>query len=211
VVKGIGSSRSVVFPKRWRFRVDDRKARQTSGQNLPSGEPSGQWARPAGLALLLFFVTSCVAMMLFNDPASIGRAEQPISFNHLKHVEELGLECDSCHEFYREETFSGLPEAETCEFCHAEAQGETAEEARLVQLLEEGKPLEWQSLFRQPSHVFFTHRRHVVMAEVECDVCHGDIGSTERPPEWVHLMTMDDCVECHEREQAGVRCNTCHR
>lgn len=190
--------------------MGEDKAKKTRSQPLVKGG-FGHWARPAVLGLLVFFAASFAAAALFSDPTPIGRASQPIAFNHQRHVDDLGLECEGCHQYYKKETFSGLPEAEVCEFCHAEAQGESAAEAQLVQLLGEGKPLEWQSLFQQPSHVFFTHRRHVVVAQMECSVCHGEIASSERPPDWVKLLTMDDCVDCHQREDAATRCTACHR
>ena len=44
---------------------------------------------------------------------------QPVDFNHVKHVEEAGLECWMCHEHYETSEHSGLPELETCLGCHA--------------------------------------------------------------------------------------------
>jgi hypothetical protein len=137
--------------------------------------------------------------------------QQPIAFNHLKHVEEVDLECDTCHQFYAKETFSGLPRAEVCTQCHEEAQGSSPEEAKLVQLIQGGKPLEWRSLFRQPPHVFFSHRRHAVVAEMQCADCHGTIAKSEAPPTRVKKLRMDDCIVCHELRGASTDCTACHR
>lgn len=174
------------------------------------------WARPGTLAAAaigfpLFFVLSSSILTLSRVRVVQERTEQPIEFNHRLHVQDVDLECDTCHEFYESETFSGLPTTESCAFCHDEAQGENTEEVKLVNLLAEHKPLEWRRLFRQPPHVFYSHRRHFVVAGIECEVCHGDIGATERPPRRVKTLDMDGCIDCHERSQIANDCTSCHR
>lgn len=138
-------------------------------------------------------------------------AAQPIAFNHKLHLEGVGLTCADCHEFFASETFSGLPQAETCAMCHEAAQGESREEIRLVALLEQGEPLRWQSLFRQPAHVFYSHRRHATVAEIACEQCHGSFTELEAPPSAVEVLSMEACIECHEQAQAGTDCTDCHR
>lgn len=164
----------------------------------------------AGLGFGLTFVLGTLALTAFGRPAPPA-AEQPVAFNHRIHVEDLGLECSDCHPYVETETFSGVPDAETCMLCHEEAQGEGPEEQKLLALLSEGRPLEWQPLFRQPSHVFYSHRRHAAVADLECETCHGAIGTSERPPGRVHLLTMDECIDCHQREGVAEDCTSCHR
>ena len=72
-------------------------------------------------------------------------------------------------------------------------------------------PLTWVPLYRQPPHVFFPHRRHAVVAELECSACHGEIGDSKSPPLRVTRLGMQDCIECHERSNARTDCTTCHR
>lgn len=163
------------------------------------------------LALATFFVLSTAALTLTRVLTPSAATRQPIEFNHKKHVEENSLDCVECHEFTAEKPFSGLPAADLCAFCHAEAQGESAEELRLVQLLEEGAPLEWKPLFRQPPHVYYSHRRHVGVAKLDCQICHGSIAATEAPPARVERLKMDDCLDCHRREGATENCTACHR
>jgi hypothetical protein len=138
-------------------------------------------------------------------------AVQPIAFNHEKHVKENQLDCSTCHQFYETETFSGFPEAETCATCHQQPLGKSAEEARLVQLLKENKPLVWGRLFRQPPHIFYSHRRHVVKAKLKCEQCHGAIALATSPPRVVKKLSMNDCIDCHKRNRVSVDCTTCHR
>ena len=176
----------------------------------PAREASGVWwLLLLGFAIMLFLSTGIFSS--FRGRAVVAVERQPIEFNHRLHLEEVGLECTDCHESSESETFSGMPTAETCAFCHEEATGESEEEARLVKLLQEGAPLVWQPLFRQPSHVFYSHRRHVGVAEIECEACHGNIAAKERPPRRVRRLTMDDCLQCHEEGGVAGDCTTCHR
>jgi len=136
---------------------------------------------------------------------------QPLAFNHRLHVEQEGLECSACHPGYLTQVSSGLPTAGACTLCHLDPQGETAEEQRLVNLLQEGASLDWEPLFRQPPHVFFSHRRHAVVAEIECATCHGDIGTSTAPPARRAPLSMERCIACHEAQQASTDCSACHR
>jgi hypothetical protein len=137
---------------------------------------------------------------------------QPIAFNHLKHAGELGLACDLCHKHVRTGAHAGLPDAGTCSMCHSTRQGNSAEAARVTELLEAGDPLLFNKLFRLPDHVFYTHRRHVGIAELECGNCHGPIAEMERPPERPLVpISMDSCMDCHRERGMPLDCNACHR
>jgi hypothetical protein len=137
---------------------------------------------------------------------------QPIAFNHLKHTSDLGLACDFCHEYVRAGAHAGLPDAETCAVCHRSPQGTTEEAARVTELLARGNPLRFNKLFHLPEHVFYTHRRHVGIAELECSSCHGAIAETERPPDRPLIgMSMDFCLDCHREREQTLDCNACHR
>lgn len=96
--------------------------------------------------------------------------------------------------------------------CHRTPQGDSAEAARVTDLLEAGDPLRFNKLFRLPDHVFYTHRRHVGIAELECADCHGAIAETERPPERALVpVSMDSCMDCHREHGLTLDCNACHR
>jgi hypothetical protein len=65
---------------------------------------------------------------------------------------------------------------------------------------------------RRRDHVFYTHRRHVGIGELECVNCHGEIADTERPPERPLVrIDMDLCMDCHREHEETVDCNACHR
>ncbi len=137
---------------------------------------------------------------------------QPIAFNHLKHTGDLGLACDFCHEYVRTGQHSGLPNETKCAMCHSARQGTSDEAARVTEMIEEGTPIRFRKLFKLPDHVFYTHRRHVGIAELECQNCHGDIAETETPPDRALVtVDMDFCLDCHREQEATLDCNACHR
>lgn len=136
---------------------------------------------------------------------------QPIAFNHRLHAGEQKIECSTCHAYFETEAFSGLPDNDVCAMCHTEVLGKSAEEAKLVKLLKDDQPLVWRSLFRQPTHVYYSHRRHVVQAKLKCEQCHGDFAGTTAPPDRVAKLTMSECVECHQTRGIAADCTTCHR
>ena len=156
-----------------------------------------------------FIAAAAIGFMTggFRPPST----DQPIAFNHRKHVVENQLDCSTCHTSYETETFSGLPDAGICSTCHSEPQGKSAEEAKLVRMLKEGRPLVWNSLYREPPHIFYSHRRHVVKAGIKCDRCHGNFAVITSPPRSVSRLKMADCIGCHEERNVSVECTTCHR
>ncbi len=159
--------------------------------------------------VVCFFAAAAIGFVTgeFRTP----RVGQPIAFNHRKHVVENQLDCSTCHMFYEKETFSGLPDPDVCTPCHSTPQGKSAEEAKLVKLLQDQKPLVWNSVFREPAHIFFSHRRHVVKAQIKCERCHGNFAQTTSPPASVKKLRMADCIACHEEQNVSVDCTTCHR
>jgi len=135
---------------------------------------------------------------------------QPIAFNHQKHVEMI--DCSDCHAHYADSEHSGLPMLSDCMVCHEEPQSDVAEEQRVRELAEAGEDDVFVKLFRLPDNVVYSHRRHVSVAGLECLTCHGPIAETSAPPDRPLVrVTMDFCIDCHEREDASTDCTACHR
>lgn len=165
-----------------------------------------------------------------------GEKQQPIDFSHKLHVDEVG-ECEGCHFFREDGSFSGVPMLENCLECHEEQMGEHPEEEKLIkEYVEPGKEIPWLIYARQPQCVFFSHAAHVKMAEMECTTCHGAVGDSDhlRPYQYNRLtlysrdiwgwniagykkntwdrMKMDDCAECHEKKRGSKgACFVCHK
>lgn len=189
---------------------DDDMPQETS-QITPPGREHPSALIPTSVGFVLFFVATMVVMSFTRAPEAVVDRPSSVDFNHRLHVQDLELQCSECHRFYEQQTFSGMPTATTCGFCHEEAVGESAAEAHLVELIAAGEALEWRRRFRQPPHVFYSHSRHVAVAKLECTTCHGTFAESEKPPSRVRKLQMEDCIDCHEREKVSTDCTACHR
>ena len=161
-------------------------------------------------SFLIGLIIGVLLLFLFISFSQGSKSDQPISFNHKKHVDQ-GLGCDTCHHFYKTQTFSGIPEINTCLECHKEPITKSTEEEKIRQFQKKGEGIPWKQIYNEPDHVFFSHRRHVVLGKLQCPTCHGDIGQRERPPvkPWVK-MTMKWCMDCHTKNKVTNDCLACH-
>jgi menaquinone reductase, multiheme cytochrome c subunit len=158
------------------------------------------------LSGLIGFVT--VAALLFKLGA--GRIRQPLEFSHKIHADS-GLECNDCHQNFRSHASSGRPRLEICSNCHSESQGKSEEEKKLQAFIQKGEEIAWQRLYHVPPDVYFSHRTHVVLGEIECQKCHGDIGSSSKSPSAAVKISMKKCMSCHKERQVTNDCIACHR
>lgn len=200
--------------------LDDDAAHTGGGKDSGSG----------GTIILLFIIGFAASMVLgwvIFPKLLYSQKQQPFSFNHALHVEEVADGCTSCHFFREDGSFSGIPNLAQCVDCHTEPMGETEDEAVFVeQYVAQEREVPWLSYSRQPDCVFFSHAAHLIGAKMDCVTCHGHIGESEssRPYEynritgysrdiWGHniagfkknswdRMKMDDCAQCHE--EAGI-------
>lgn len=161
-------------------------------------------------SFLIGWAIGFLFVILYINLGSSFKSDQPLSFNHKKHLNQ-GLECNACHRFYKTQTFSGIPNLNTCLECHQDPLTKSSEEEKIRQSQRIGKDITWKRIYEQPDHVFFSHRRHVVLGKLDCKNCHGDVGQSERPPTkpWVK-MTMKWCMDCHTKSKVTNDCLACH-
>lgn len=139
------------------------------------------------------------------------RIQQPIPFNHKTH-QEMGYSCDVCHPLIGVHTQAGRPTVETCRSCHLSLEAESPLARRVKELAEKDEEIPWVRLYALPEHVFFSHRRHVTVAKLECSICHGKIGESVVPPERVAVKhTMASCIACHKEKGVSTDCLSCHK
>ena len=155
--------------------------------------------------VLIFFLVLVFILSAFSKGII-----QPISFNHKIHAEN-DMECSDCHLYFKKQASSGRPSLETCTGCHEEPLGESTAEKKLMEYIKTMEEIEWQRLYRVPEDVYFSHRRHVVLGEIECSTCHGDIGNSSRPPAKPVEISMKKCMKCHKARGVNNDCIACHR
>lgn len=178
-----------------------------------------RWRIAAGASVLV--LVSWATLSIWVEPA----VTQPIEFPHKTHL-DAGLECTSCHERAEKGAVAGRPPTALCLSCHSGADG--TGEIRKVQAFAKGGEIPWRRVWRLPTHVYFPHRPHVVLAKVRCQTCHGPMETLDRPPAHaLKKLRMTDCIGCHEKSErpdgetpAPVKvaaprrstdCNACHR
>lgn len=145
--------------------------------------------------------------------ASVPPIEQPIAFSHKVHVQGEELECRDCHGDARKSPHAGYPDLRNCYDCHSEAEGDHPDEPRVREFASKGMEIPWVPVNRNAGHVYFSHRAHVIFAEMECAECHGKIEELDEPPSRPRpeLHSMEACVDCHRRREASLECAACHR
>lgn len=137
---------------------------------------------------------------------------QPIAYNHYKHVEENAMECLDCHQYAEENARASIPNVEVCRDCHEEAISESEEEQILLNFISEDKKIPWRQVYWVPDHAYFSHRRHVKLGELECAVCHGEVGKFTTPVTKPYVkIKMGWCIDCHEENGVSTDCYACHR
>ena len=69
-----------------------------------------------GGPITLFFILGLAASLVLGwvifPQLLYSRRNQPVEFNHALHNEEVDEECESCHFFREEGTYSGIPKLE---------------------------------------------------------------------------------------------------
>ena len=167
--------------------------------------------RRSATGMIFCALLSAMAVSLFCI-SSAQAVKQPIQYNHYKHTQTLEIECATCHQGVRDGVRATLPSVEICMGCHADAVTDSPEEEKIRTFYSKNQEIPWQRLFKLPPHVFFSHRRHVSVAGLDCTKCHGDMAFRKTPPSKAPMkISMNACLSCHRKLQAKTDCVSCHR
>ncbi len=160
---------------------------------------------------LLVIVVGCVGLYIVRqtvlNPTSQAAPRQPIDFPHTLHS-ALIPDCTFCHRTAHTEAAAGLPALQQCMFCHQVAGREREEVQKLLAAWDDGETIDWVRVHQVPDHVQFVHEAHI-RAGFDCSTCHGAVQEMERVRQ-VRDLRMDDCVACHQENNAPTDCTTCH-
>jgi len=140
------------------------------------------------------------------------RILQPLNYNHKIHINTVGLGCNDCHLYTSKLASAGIPTLETCQTCHGDKPlSESPEEQKLLTYVAQGKEIPWVRVHEVPDHVYFSHRRHVLLGDLQCDECHGNVAEREEPfTSPVKPITMKNCLKCHREKGVTNDCLACH-
>ncbi|HEU4717415.1 MAG TPA: c-type cytochrome [Bacteroidia bacterium] len=136
---------------------------------------------------------------------------QPINFSHKIHAGDNGIQCQYCHAGVNKSKVAGVPSIMVCMNCHrviseTKNPGSKEEIAKIyfavgwnpdsAKYCNPQHPVEWNKVHVLPDFVFFSHQQHVVVGQLACDNCHGDVKSMTTV-EQQRPLTMGWCVNCH--------------
>jgi len=138
--------------------------------------------------------------------------KQPIEYSHQFHIDEVGLTCTDCHVQVETHRQASIPNVEICSDCHEDLDSDIAEAQKVSDYISNGTSIPWIQIHRVPDYVYFSHRRHVSIANLECQECHGDVAQKTTPfVRPYKKITMNWCLDCHKTNQVSLDCYTCHR
>ena len=173
-----------------------------------------------------------VTLLAVIVPARENKVEQPLPFNHKKHV-EAGWECINCHPFADHQKFAGLPQAQECVECHKTEMPKYPENKKMREITEllekeyiaKGREIPWQVVHKVKDYVYFSHQRHVTLGKIECTECHVGVDKMTEPvskplfplPKYPQMFAYNEsvrkmqwCMNCHEEKKVTNDCNACH-
>lgn len=147
--------------------------------------------------------------------------EQPIKFSHKIHAGEHEIQCVYCHSSAEKSKHSGIPSVNVCMNCHRGIQEGSqygTEEISKIHVAagwnaETGeydspeRPIKWIRIHNLPDHVYFNHSQHVVVGEIECQTCHGEVETYEYPMKQHAPLTMGWCINCHRESNVKMSGN----
>lgn len=134
--------------------------------------------------------------------------DQPLPYSHKTHV-ALGLQCETCHTNPDPGSLMTFPATATCMTCHAVSANGKTSIVRLQEFAESARTIPWVRIYALTPGVTWSHRAHL-LADVQCETCHGDIGQTEAVSESTAILAMATCISCHETRETSNECVTCH-
>jgi len=131
------------------------------------------------------------------------RADQPVPFSHLHHVQGLGLQCQYCHTSVETSSYAGIPPTKTCINCHSQIWTNAALLEPVRESWATGKSIQWIRVHDLPDFVFFNHSVHVNKG-VGCASCHGRVD--EMPLMYMqNSLQMEWCLNCHRNPANELR------
>jgi len=157
-------------------------------------------------ATLGVLMIGAVAWILRESPYNSGKEvalSQPVPFSHQHHAKELGIDCRYCHTSVEKAAYAGMPPTHTCMSCHSQIWTNAKLLKPVRDSYREGRPIEWNEVYRLPDYVYFNHSIHVQKG-VGCTSCHTGIdrmAMTEKS----RTFWMKDCLACHRHPEKYLR------
>ena len=179
------------------------------------------------IALIVIFFQTLYGIGIVEDY----QPSQPIDFPHETHAGINGIDCKYCHNSVTKSKSAGLPTVNVCMNCHKQIEGNDDEQKSKIAKIYDAagwdpekdvytgktKPIIWNKVHVLPDHVYFNHSQHVVVGQVDCKQCHGDMTKMKETAKVQPVaalnevdgnikltrptLTMGWCIECHGEKE----------
>jgi len=163
----------------------------------------------AGMVILVLLVS---AYFVFVPQGKANPDQQPINFPH-KTMVQAGITCVFCHNTALKSPAAGMPSVQLCMGCHQVIDPTNPEIQQLKGFWDRQEPIPWKRVNQLQRFVYFSHQAHVVAGGINCETCHGDVGSMGVAVPVVN-MNMGWCLDCHEKQPNADQlkdCIVCHK
>ncbi|MBC7542429.1 MAG: cytochrome c3 family protein [Candidatus Sericytochromatia bacterium] len=129
--------------------------------------------------------------------------KQPVPFNHVQHVNQVGMDCRYCHTGVEKASFANIPPTETCMTCHSQVKIDSPKLELVRNSYQDGTRLKWERVNQVADYVYFNHSIHTNKG-IGCTSCHGRV---DQMPEIQKAKSfqMSMCLECHRNPERYVR------
>ncbi len=175
---------------------------------------------------LVFFIVLCGAIALgswnwvimWNTGVQQGyQPVQPIKYSHELHAGAMKIDCQYCHSGAYKSKNASIPSLNVCMNCHKVVKTESPEIHKIYDALgydadkgtydsTKAKPIQWVRIHNLPDLAYFNHSQHVVVGQVKCQECHGQIQTMSEVYQYSPL-TMKWCIQCHKRTEVKTKGN----
>jgi hypothetical protein len=131
--------------------------------------------------------------------------EQPVPYSHRLHVDQLGMDCQYCHNWVENSAHANVPPTQTCMNCHNQIQTDSPKLLPVRESWANDQPIEWVKVHHLPDYAHFSHANHV-NSGVGCETCHGRIDQMgEEGVYQAEPLSMGWCLECHRQPELYLR------
>ena len=159
-----------------------------------------------GAFILAMIFLAAGRILLPSELANAGEKKKFVKFSHQKHVNDVGVECETCHKEISDNTaLTGklIPDHSACQSCHEE------ELDKKCTFCHESDSPERVAV-APVRDLIINHKNHVGARKAKCVECHEGILKADLASD-LGAPPMKACVTCHNGRLAANQCENCHK
>ncbi len=145
----------------------------------------------------------------FFTSEDVARAEEKtkfLRFSHQKHITDVGVECETCHQDIVDNAKLGdriIPGHTACQSCHED---ELKNKCTFCHYSDKPERI----VVTPIRDLIIDHKSHVTDRKVKCLVCHTGVDTAQLAAD-LPGPKMNSCTTCHNGTVATNQCENCHK